>query len=307
MVLAATSRSTALALGWASYSSAVTARPWSWSRTTPAKLTTAQAALSATLSSALAIPVARALARVDNVPGVRLLLADEPTAHVDATSARAIEDALKRLRGRITIVLVAHDPATARLADQLIQIGAGTSPGGGLTHPAPAPSGPEAEAAVAVHSAVNEGQPAQRPSLWRNLAMLRPWSRQFVAALFFGLGATLFAVSLSGLSGWLIVYASEQPPILYLMTSIVGVRFFGLGRSVLRYHERLRLHDAVFESTDRLRTRLWNGLLQRPAGWRKLARGGGALERLIGDVDELRDIAPRAQYDRGRPSECSAT
>ena len=242
------------------------------------------------------VAVARALARVDNVPGVRLLLADEPTAHVDAVSARVIEDALKRLRGRITIVLVAHDPATARLADQLIQIGAGTSPVGGLTHPAPASSGPEAEAAVAVHSAVNEGQPAQRPSLWRNLALLRPWSRQFVTALFFGLGATLFAVSLSGLSGWLIVYASEQPPILYLMTSIVGVRFFGLGRSVLRYHERLRLHDAVFESTDRLRTRLWNGLLQRPAGWRKLARGGGALERLIGDVDELRDIAPRAVF-----------
>ncbi|HEX2246862.1 MAG TPA: thiol reductant ABC exporter subunit CydD, partial [Arthrobacter sp.] len=46
------------------------------------------------------VAVARALARVDNVPGVRLLLADEPTAHVDAASARAIEDALKRLRGR---------------------------------------------------------------------------------------------------------------------------------------------------------------------------------------------------------------
>ncbi|WP_346768921.1 thiol reductant ABC exporter subunit CydD [Crystallibacter degradans] len=241
------------------------------------------------------VAVARALARVDNVPGVRLLLADEPTAHVDATSARAIEDALKRLRGRITIVLVAHDPATAGLADQLIEIGAGASHAWGATHPAPA-AGPEAEATVAVRGAVDEGEPAQRPSLWRNLAMLRPWSRPFVAALLLGLGATLFAVSLSGLSGWLIVYASEQPPILYLMTSIVGVRFFGLGRSVLRYHERLRLHDAVFQSTDRLRTRLWNGLLQRPAGWRKLARGGGALERLIGDVDELRDVAPRAVF-----------
>ena len=105
-------------------------------------------------------------------------------------------------------------------------------------------------------------------------------------------------LSLAGLSGWLIVYASEQPPILHLMTSIVGVRFFGIGHSVLRYQERLKLHDAVFESTDRLRIRLWNGLLQRPAAWRRLARGGGALERLVGDVDELRDVAPRAVSPR---------
>ena len=134
------------------------------------------------------------------------------------------------------------------------------------------------------------------PGLWRQAALLRPWSPRFLAALCFGLGAALFAVSLAGLSGWLIVYASEQPPILHLMTSIVGVRFFGIGRSVLRYQERLKLHDAVFESTDRLRIRLWNGLLQRPAAWRRLARGGGALERLVGDVDELRDVAPRAVF-----------
>jgi ATP-binding cassette subfamily C protein CydCD len=105
--------------------------------------------------------------------------------------------------------------------------------------------------------------------------MLRPWNTRFAAALCFGLGATLFAVALSGLSGWLIVAASEQPPILHLMTAIVGVRFFGIGRAVLRYRERLSLHEAVFESTDRLRVRLWNGLLQRPEGWRRLARGGG--------------------------------
>jgi len=117
-----------------------------------------------------------------------------------------------------------------------------------------------------------------------------------MAALFLGLGATLFGVALTALSGWLIVRASEQPPILHLMTAIVGVRFFGIGRSVLRYHERLWLHEAVFTATDRLRIRLWNGLQQRAAGWRKLARGGEALEKLVGDVDELRDVAPRAVF-----------
>ena len=252
------------------------------------------------------VAVARALARIEHVPGVDVLLADEPTAHVDERSARAIEAALAGLRGRVTTVLVAHDPDTAALADHVVPVG---QPGGKAA--AAVPPGDVARAASTVPDTEDTdpaaGTPGGRtdapdedaaagPGLWRQAALLRPWSPRFLAALCFGLGAALFAVSLAGLSGWLIVYASEQPPILHLMTSIVGVRFFGIGRSVLRYQERLKLHDAVFESTDRLRIRLWNGLLQRPAAWRRLARGGGALERLVGDVDELRDVAPRAVF-----------
>lgn len=261
------------------------------------------------------VAVARALARVEYVPGIRLLLADEPTAHLDGASARAIEAALAALRGKVTVVLVAHDPATASLADQLIPVrraagtaGAGAAGAGaagmGPAGTGSAVSGPVRETAAdgtdGVSAAASRQAAAEAPTFrqpfWQNVAMLQPWKRQFVAALGFGLGATLFAVALTALSGWLIVRASEQPPILYLMTTIVGVRFFGIGRAVLRYHERLRLHDAVFDSTNNLRLRLWNGLLQRPEAWRKLARGGGALDRLVGDVDELRDVAPRAVF-----------
>ncbi|MCG2624187.1 thiol reductant ABC exporter subunit CydD [Arthrobacter sp. I2-34] len=257
------------------------------------------------------VAVARALARLEQVPGVRVLLADEPTAHVDAASARAIERALAGVRGRATLILVAHDPATAALADQLVPM-AGPQTPTPVTPAAPATpappsipfidlpdndlSSPEKGVIRQVDQSGGGGAGAGHLSLWRNLSMLRPWTSRFVAALCFGLGATLFAIALSGLSGWLIVAASEQPPILHLMTAIVGVRFFGIGRAVLRYRERLSLHDAVFESTDRLRVRLWNGLLQRPEGWRRLARGGGALAKLVGDVDELRDVAPRAVF-----------
>ncbi|MFT4469982.1 thiol reductant ABC exporter subunit CydD [Arthrobacter sulfonylureivorans] len=249
------------------------------------------------------VAVARALVRIEHVPGVDVLLADEPTAHVDDWSARAIEAALAGLRGRVTTVLVAHDPDTAALADHVVPVapsGGGAAPAlsSGRVAPTAEPDTDHTEAAAERRhtDAPDAGVPTAGPGLWRQVALLRPWSPRFLAALCFGLGAALFAVSLAGLSGWLIVYASEQPPILHLMTSIVGVRFFGIGRSVLRYQERLKLHDAVFDSTDRLRLRLWNGLLQRPAAWRRLARGGGALERLVGDVDELRDIAPRAVF-----------
>ncbi|WP_081744598.1 thiol reductant ABC exporter subunit CydD [Arthrobacter sp. H14] len=264
------------------------------------------------------VAVARALARLENTDAY-LLLADEPTAHLDDSSARAIESALAALRGRITMVLIAHNPATAALADQVIPVGVDLpvehtfhnlahAGNGGFTQPITDSTWSSSSAVGSIDnktSAVGPSSnlpetpdpaPAPKQPLLRNLAMLRPWSRQFIAALLFGTGAALFAVALAALSGWLIVRASEQPPILYLLTAIVGVRFFGIGRSVFRYWERLRLHDAVFRSTNALRLRLWNGLLEHPAAWRKLARGGGVLEKLVGDVDELRDLAPRAVF-----------
>lgn len=240
------------------------------------------------------VAVARAIARVRNVPGVGVLLADEPTAHLDESSAAAVRGALARLSPGCTVLLVAHDRRTAAIAGTAIPVGEAPGPEPDL-EPAP-DAGPAAGETLPEFSGSSAPAGYAHQPLWKNLLVLRPWSPQFLKALAYGTGATIFAVALSALSGWLIVRASEQPPILYLLTAIVGVRFFGIGRAVLRYRERLHLHDAVFRATNSIRIRLWNGLLNRPEGWRRLARGGGALERLVGDVDELRDIAPRVVF-----------
>ena len=279
------------------------------------------------------VAVARALARLEAAPGANVLLADEPTAHLDAGSAAAVRAALVALRGRATVLLVAHDADTAAIADVLVPVdgsrvlhgahaaafgtadpdaaqenGTARTEAGGLQSRERRLSGtaaaghPDAGHTAAVMPegtpgrSSAPGEPAGHQPFWKNLLVLRPWSRQFVLALVLGTGATMFAVALTALSAWLIVRASEQPPILYLLTAIVGVRFFGIGRALLRYLERLSLHDAVFRATNTLRVRLWNGLLQRPEGWRRVARGSSALERLVGDVDELRDIAPRVVF-----------
>jgi ATP-binding cassette subfamily C protein CydCD len=115
--------------------------------------------------------------------------------------------------------------------------------------------------------------------------------------------AAIFAVALSGLSGWLIIRASEQPPILYLLTAIVGVRFFGIGRAVLRYWERLLLHEAVFAALTRLRGRLWESLSRKALSLRRLLQGGNVLSTVIDDVDNVRDLLPRVVLPRqpGRP------
>ena len=47
-------------------------------------------------------------------------------------------------------------------------------------------------------------------------------------------------VALTATSGWLIVAASFEPPILTLLVAIVLVRAFGIARPALRYVERVR-------------------------------------------------------------------
>src|SRR5439155_1474493 len=53
----------------------------------------------------------------------------------------------------------------------------------------------------------------------------------------------LFGVGLIATSGYLISRAAEQPPVLSLTEAIVVVRFFGLGRPLMRYLDRLLSHD----------------------------------------------------------------
>jgi len=101
------------------------------------------------------------------------------------------------------------------------------------------------------------------------------------------------ASALIALSGWLIVRAAAQPPIMYLLVAIVGVRFFGLSRSVLAYAKQLCLHNAVLTSLARLREAVWVTFARTGTANRTLLRGERALRRLISDVDDIRDLAPR--------------
>jgi len=241
------------------------------------------------------VALARGLARVE--AGATLLLLDEPTAHLDHYSASVVRNAMESLRGSVTVILVAHDAATRALADHLVPVG--------RKHPYPAPpiredvvrpAGGHTEATPANNSADQDdlGPAAHRSgSLQRLLGVLKPVRWRFAAAGVVAVLAALFAVALSGLSGWLIIRASEQPPILYLLGAIVGVRFFGIGRAVLRYCERLLTHDAVFAAMTRLRGALWATLSRRALSLRRLLQGGNVLGSIVDDVDTLRDLLPR--------------
>ncbi|WP_144673495.1 thiol reductant ABC exporter subunit CydD [Arthrobacter sp. U41] len=294
------------------------------------------------------VALARGLARIE--AGARVLLLDEPTAHLDRESATAVSRAIAALRGEVTVLLVAHDRQTRELADVVVAVAPGAAgtataaagedadtatatrtgagvvaaPGTGAAAGTaalaaassaagrssaglhePLPSDTTGTGATQTHAAQTRAPqagttPAADPrrsaggsTAARLRRLLAPVAAKFAAAGVVGTLAALFAVALAGLSGWLIIRASEQPPILYLLTAIVGVRFFGIGRAVLRYLERLLLHDAVFAALTRLRGRLWESLSRRALSLRRLLQGGNVLGTVVDDVDTVRELLPR--------------
>ncbi|UKA51507.1 thiol reductant ABC exporter subunit CydD [Arthrobacter sp. FW305-123] len=247
------------------------------------------------------VALARGLARVQ--AGATVLLLDEPTAHLDQYSASVVRRAMESLRGKVTVILVAHDAATRALADHVVPVGnhahsapvaagAGTPIAGTSTTGTASTAAPAAKTKGATAPGASSSAPITA-SVHRLLQALKPVRWKFAAAGAVAVLAALFAVALSGLSGWLIIRASEQPPILYLLGAIVGVRFFGIGRAVLRYCERLLTHDAVFAAMTRLRGALWASLSRRALSLRRLLNGGNVLGSIVDDVDTLRDLLPR--------------
>ena len=71
------------------------------------------------------------------VGGPRIIVADEPTAELDSTSARIVLDVVKKLVGEgVTFVIATHDPTVMSVADETIELDHGL-----LKHRAPV-SGP---------------------------------------------------------------------------------------------------------------------------------------------------------------------
>ena len=70
------------------------------------------------------VALARALVRVE-VLGATLLLLDEPTESLDATSAAAVRVALAALPRTVTVVAATHDAGLAGAADRIVRLVAG--------------------------------------------------------------------------------------------------------------------------------------------------------------------------------------
>jgi len=120
-----------------------------------------------------------------------------------------------------------------------------------------------------------------------------PPVRRLLPSVLLGMAAGLSSVALLAASAWLIVRASEQPPVLYLSLGVVGVRAFALGRAVFRYLERLGGHDAAFRQLTAIRAGVFERLLPIAPDGLAASRRGDLLARFVGDVDELQNVSLR--------------
>ena len=274
------------------------------------------------------VAVARALVRVRR--GARLLLLDEPTAHLDAVSADRVAAALAALRGTVTILLVTHDPALAVLADRTVTLSplarpaprvpvapatpalpvtpsnpdpAGrqtpSDPAGRQTPANPAgrqtpanPAGPQTPADPAGRQTPADTTTADTETVNTATVDTATVGRPRLGwAVAAGTASAGAGVALTAVSGWLIVRAAEMPPILTLLVAIVGVRAFGLGRAALRWVERLTAHDAALRLAADLRVRVWRALAAQ--GLAADRTPGSALARVVGDVGLVQDLSVR--------------
>ncbi|AEF39167.1 thiol reductant ABC exporter subunit CydC [Hoyosella subflava] len=131
-------------------------------------------------------------------------------------------------------------------------------------------------------------------TLWRALRLLEiPAGRTClaIAAATVTLGS---ALTLAGVSAWLIMRAFEMPPVLDLTVAVVAVRALGISRGVFRYLDRLATHDLALRGTVAARTTVYERLA---TGHPRAALGasrGGMLARTGEDIDTLGETVVRA-------------
>lgn len=105
--------------------------------------------------------------------------------------------------------------------------------------------------------------------------------------------AYLAGIGLTITSAWLITTASFRPPLMILGVAIVGVRFFGLSRSVARYFERLTSHRQVFGQLSQLRVRLFEAMTSNSLVLVRDLSSGTLVKRVVDDVERVQEYELR--------------
>ena len=105
--------------------------------------------------------------------------------------------------------------------------------------------------------------------------------------------AYLGGVGLTVTSAWLITMASFHPPLVTLSVAIVGVRFFGISRSLARYFERLASHRQVFGRLSHLRVRIFEAITSNPRQLIGDLSSGRLIKRVVDDVERVQEYELR--------------
>lgn len=113
---------------------------------------------------------------------------------------------------------------------------------------------------------------------------------RLLGASLLGALTVAFGVGLMATAGYLIARAAERPAILSLGVAIVAVRFFGLGRPVVRYLERLASHDLALRVLGHVRSTFYARVEPLAPAELSAYRSGDLLSRMVADVDVLQNL-----------------
>lgn len=134
---------------------------------------------------------------------------------------------------------------------------------------------------------------SQSQILLRLLSFLRGSWHLIALSVLLGVGTVLSSVALMGTSAWLISNAALYSSVADLGVSVVGVRFFGIARGLLRYSERLVSHNVTFRLLARLRVWFYEKVEPLAPACLTDFRAGDLLARIVGDLETLENFYVR--------------
>ena len=129
-----------------------------------------------------------------------------------------------------------------------------------------------------------------RPEVRRLLGLAWPERSAIMAAVLLGFATIGSGIGLMATSAYLIARAALHPPLGALQVAIVGVRFLGTSRGLLRYLDRLVSHDVALRLLSRLRVFVHRALVPLAPARLQEHRGGDLVARLVADVATLEGL-----------------
>lgn len=127
-------------------------------------------------------------------------------------------------------------------------------------------------------------------SLLRDMGVPR---MRLALAVGWGSAALGSAVGLSAVASWLIARAAGMPSPADLGVAAVIVRFFGIGRGLFRYLERLASHETALRGVVDLRVKVYERMADAGTVQISALRRGDVMARVGKDVDTVGDAVVR--------------
>ena len=247
-----------------------------------------------------------ALARILLDDNARVLVFDEPTAHLDIETELELKPyMLAAMEGKL-VFFATHRMHWTRDMDRVVNLADGRiadqhevnrdvsalhepSPGNETCHSSARELRPARE------EAVNESAQVGFPS-WFSRFILR-YKRPVAVALLLGLAALASSALLMFTSGYLISATAQPGVVLFsVMVPVALVQVFGIGRPFARYLERLVSHDWVLKITSDLRLSLYRGIEERIGDSVREREAGEYLGILSDDIGHLQNLYLRVAF-----------